>query len=130
MPRLRFTNITFKDGYVEADCDQVPQGLAAAASTGRDLPAGYDSNPDVGFEMLVNAMNSHNLTAVGVQNHGQQIVDALKATYPSLDVYLSPTDAPVWPGFGSLDVTIDSGRGGWSFRPDHATPYVPKERRR
>lgn len=90
---------------------------------GRELPDGFDSDPSVGFSMFLSAMNEHRLDPVGVQNHGQEIVDALRDTWPGLDVYLSPSDAPVWPGFGSLDVTIDSGKGGWQFRPDHVTPY-------
>jgi hypothetical protein len=94
------------------------------------LPAGYDTDKSVGFWMLVNAMNAAGLTAIGVQNHGGHIIAALKALYPALDVYLSPSDAPVWPGFGSLDVTIDSGKGGWSFRVDHVTAWQPPEQRR
>jgi hypothetical protein len=89
------------------------------------LPDGFASDRSVGLLMLVSAMQAAGLTPIGVQRHGPQIIAALKALYPALDVYLSPSDAPVWPGFGSLDVTIDSGKGGWSFRPDHATPWRP-----
>lgn len=89
------------------------------------LPIGYDSDESVGYAMLVDSMERHGLTPVGVQNHGRQIVDALNADYPELRVYLSPTDSPVWPGHGSLDVTVNSGLGGWSFRPDHYFPYEP-----
>lgn len=89
------------------------------------LPAGYSTDKMVGYEMLVASMERHGLTPVGVQNHGRQIVDALNADYPGLRVYLSPTDSPVWPGFGSLDVTIDSGLGGWEFRDDGYFAYEP-----
>lgn len=91
------------------------------------LPAGYQSDPSVGFVLLVQSMERHGLTPIAVQNHGQQIVDALNQDYPDLHVYLSPTDSPVWPGFGSLDVTVDSGKGGWEFRPDGYFPYDPSQ---
>ena len=53
-----------------------------------------------------------------MQGKGATIVAALKADYPGLAVTVDPkTDAVVWPGIGPLDVTIDSGKGGWSFRP-------------
>jgi hypothetical protein len=87
------------------------------------LPEGFDRDPAVGFSMLLSAMNEHQLDPIGVQGHGQQIVDALNDTWPGLNAYVSPSDAPVWPGFGSIDVTIDSGKQGWQFRPDGATPY-------
>lgn len=91
------------------------------------LPAGYDTDTGVGFAMLIDSMNRRGLTAIGVQNRGQSIVDALNQDYPDLHVYLSPTDSPVWPRFGSLDVTVDSGRGGFSFRPDGYFPYEPSQ---
>jgi hypothetical protein len=87
------------------------------------LPNGFASDPAVGFSMLLSAVNEHGLDPVGVQGHGQQIVDALNDTWPGLNAYVSPSDAVVWPGFGSLDVTINSGLGGWQFRPDGVTPY-------
>lgn len=89
------------------------------------LPTGYDSNPSVAWEMLRAAVRENSLNAIDVQRHGDRIVAALKRTYPTLDVYLSTSDAPVWPGFGSVDVTIDSGKGGWYFRPDGVTPWQP-----
>lgn len=139
---VRFTNVKMANGAIEADLeitsgpipvtppdvppappvqppvpDQPPTPLTA-------LPTGYDSDPNVGYRMFVEAMDRHGLTPVGVQGHGQTIVDALNETWPGLNVYLSPSDAPVWPGFGSIDVTIDSGKGGWQFRKDGVMPYA------
>lgn len=94
-----------------------------------ELPDGYSTNPAIGLYVLVDAMTRAGLTPIGVQGHGPAIIAALKASYPDLDVYLSPSDAPIWPGFGSLDVTIDSGKGGWSFRPDGATAWKPVDQR-
>jgi hypothetical protein len=96
---------------------------------GLPLPIGFDHDPRVGYLMLTAAMDAAGLTAVGVQRHGDQILAALTRRYPTLDVYLSRTDSPIWPGFGSLDVTVDSGLGGWSFRPDGYFPWVPKGQR-
>ena len=89
------------------------------------LPVGYDSDKSIGNYMLVTAMAASHLTPIGVQHHGPDIIKALKASYPDLDVYLSPSDAPVWPHWGSLDVTVNSGIGGWSFRPDGVTAWQP-----
>lgn len=93
------------------------------------LPEGYSTDVNVGYQMIVVAMDAARLTAIGVQGKGGLIIAALKAMYPALDVYLSAQDAPVWPGFGSLDVTIDSGKQGWSFRPDGATRWQPVDTR-
>lgn len=83
------------------------------------LPAGYDTDTNVAFSMFMDAMNSAGLNAVDVQGRGFLMVNALKARFPGLDVYVHPaSDALMWPGFGSLDVTIDSGLGGFYFRPD------------
>lgn len=150
--RVRLTNFAFGGGGLEADLEvladassspapqpePVPQPLPeplplpapppapvpAPVPQPRALPLGFNSDPDVGFRMLVEAMDAHGLTPVGVQNNGKQIVRALNDYWPGLNVWLSTTDAPVWPGFGSIDVTIDSGKGGWAFRPDGATPYA------
>ena len=145
--RVRLTNLAFAGGGVEADIEVLtdpasvpmpqpapipvplplptpaPAPEPAPAPQPRSLPLGFNSDADVAFQMLVAAMAAAGLTAIGAQNHGQQIVDALNAYWPGLNVWLSPSDAPVWPGFGSVDVTIDSGRGGWSFRPDGVTKY-------
>lgn len=84
-----------------------------------ELPAGFDSDPNVARDMLINSMNLHGIDPVAAQGHGNAIVAALRADYPTLDVYAhNVSDAIMWPGFGSLDVTIDSGLGGWYFRPD------------
>lgn len=83
------------------------------------LPAGYSTDENVAAKMFTDSMNRHGLNAVMVQHNGYLMVAALKADYPALDVYVHPvTDALMWPGFGSLDTTIDSGLGGWEFRPD------------
>lgn len=103
----------------------IPPVVPPVTPIGAPLPAGFDTSTGVGFVMLVNAMERAGLTPLGVQGHGPHIIAALKAYYPDLDVYLSPSDAPVWPGFGSLDVTVDSGKKGWSFRVDHATAWKP-----
>ena len=90
-----------------------------------DLPAGYATDVGVARGMFFQAMAAAGLDPVTVQRHGDWIVAACKARYPALDVYLSTKDAPVWPGLGSFDATIDSGKGGWSFRVDHDTPWQP-----
>ena len=65
------------------------------------------------------AMQAAGLDPVAVQGHGQQIADAINAYAPGSGVTIDPrTDAVIWPGIGPVDVTIDSGKGGWSFRPD------------
>jgi hypothetical protein len=125
----RIDALTHRVKTLESTKPPEPPDPPKPPDTGTTLPEGYNSNPDVGFSMLVEAMNAAGLTATGVQRHGDQIVDALKRRWPGLDVYLSRTDSPVWPGFGSLDVTIDSGRGGWSFRPDGSAPWLPPNQR-
>jgi hypothetical protein len=68
--------------------------------------------------MFMSAMQESGLDPVAVQGHGAVIADAVNKKYPGLGVTVDPkTDAVVWPGIGPLDVTIDSGKGGWSFRP-------------
>jgi len=125
--RWRLHNFAIVDGGIEFDIDSdVPAELPDEPPPPPrvpELPDGFDDDRGVAFSMLLSAMNAHGLNPIGVQNHGQQIVAALRDTWPDLDVYLSPSDAPVWPGFGSIDVTIDSGKGGWQFRPDGVTPY-------
>lgn len=92
----------------------------------KPLPAGYDSNEKIAEGMLLDAMAAANLNAVQVQRHGDWIVAALNKRYPGLYAYAHPqSDAVMWPGFGSLDVTISSGEGGFYFRPDHMAPYDP-----
>jgi hypothetical protein len=122
--RVRLSNVQLIAGGLEADA----QGLDAAPAPEpipdpATLPLGFDTDPAIALGMLERAMNEHGLTPTGVQGHGQQIVDALNDTFPGLNVYLASSDAPVWPGFGSVDVTIDSGKGGWQFRRDRVTPY-------
>lgn len=95
---------------------------------------GYASRPmddtrsvDVGNapSMFYAAMQDAGLNPVAVQGHGQTIVDAINKKYPGLGATVDPrTDAVVWPGIGPLDVTVDSGKGGWSFRPSGDGSYV------
>jgi len=129
--RVRLSNVALIAGGLEADAEGLdasppPPPIPEPSA----LPVGFDRDPSVAFGMFQRAMNEHFQTPTGVQNHGQQIVDALRDTWPRLDVYRSRSDAPVWPGFGSLDVTIDSGKGGWQFRPDGVTPWEPDPAKR
>jgi hypothetical protein len=150
--RVRLTNVRFVESGFEADVDlasgplpgtppppmttpvdpivQPPPPILPAPFP--ELPPGYTTDPGVAFEMFTTAMARHGLTPTGVQGHGAWIVAAMNETWPGWNVYLSPSDAPVVPGpdFGSIDVTIDSGKGGWSFRPDGKTPYEPDPSKR
>ena len=90
------------------------------------LPDGYDTDEGVALGMLLASMNKRGMTGVSVQGHGKEICAALNADWPGLNTYAHPqSDAVVWPGFGSLDVTIDGGKGGFYFRPDKQAPYDP-----
>lgn len=93
----------------------VAQPSAATASPTAPLGATTTGDP---AQMFVQSMQKHGLDPVAVQGHGATIVAALNQDYPGLGVTVDPkTDAVVWPGIGPVDVTIDSGKGGWSFRP-------------
>jgi hypothetical protein len=121
----------------EADYEYEDSGASPTPPAGgKTLPPGYNTSTDVGYSMLLEAMNAAGLTPMGVQGQGRLIVDALNAywAFGSNPVWLNTkTDAPVWPEFGSIDVTVDSGQphppqypnGQWSFRPDGDTPYQP-----
>ena len=124
--KIRVSNIVFSGGELTADVEIVGSGPALPTPGPlQELPRGYDTDENVARQMFVGAMNNQRLDPVAMQRHGQLIVDALKADYPTLQVYVNPrTDALMWPGFGSVDVTIDSGRGGWYFRPDHDSPWI------
>jgi hypothetical protein len=88
------------------------------------LPEGFNSNQTVAFGMLLASMQRHNLDPVAVQGHGKLVADALNSDYPGLFAYAHPTsDALMWPGFGSVDCTINSGKGGFYFRPDGQGAY-------
>jgi len=132
---LRLTNVTLT-ADVEIDGLVIPPVISPPPAVppidppslpSLPLPIGFSTDRSVGFFMLVSAMDAAGLTPIGVQGKGALIIVALKAKYPALDVYLSPSDAPVWPGrdMGSLDVTVDSGKKGWSFRPDGVTAWQP-----
>jgi hypothetical protein len=112
--RIEIKAISIEDGRVFMDYDRVDQAEPPPPTPpeGGSLPDGFDSDTGVAFDMLVSAMDAHGLTPIGVQGKGSQIADALNDTWPGL-----------WPGFGSLDVTIDSGKGGWQFRPDGQGQY-------
>lgn len=77
-------------------------------------------------DMFLASMAKHRLDPVAVQGHGADIVAALKADYPNLDVHVDPkSDAVVWGKFGALDVTKDSGKGGFYFRPSGDSGGAP-----
>lgn len=139
---LRFTNVNVVNGAFEADVE-ITSGPSPIPITppdepdepgplpSPDLPVGWNSDTAVAFKMLVSSMQKHGLTPVGVQGHGQAICDALNADYPWLNAYADKrSDAVMWPGFGDIDVTIDSGKGGWSFQPGHNAPYEPDPAKR
>jgi hypothetical protein len=109
--RIEIKAISIEDGRVFMDYDRVDQAEPPPPTPpeGGSLPDGFDA---------------HGLTPIGVQGKGSQIADALNDTWPGLDAYAHrQSDAVMWPGFGSLDVTIDSGKGGWQFRPDGQGQY-------
>jgi hypothetical protein len=81
--RVRLSNVQLIAGGLEADA----QGLDAAPAPlpipdPATLPLGFDTDPAIALGMLERAMNEHGLTPTGVQGHGQQIVDALRDTFP------------------------------------------------
>lgn len=74
---------------------------------------------------FLRAMQQAKLDPVAVQGHGQTIVDAINKYNPGVKSWVDPnTDAVMWPGLGPIDVTVDSGKKGWSFREskDDLTP--------
>lgn len=134
--RVSIRNFEFVNGVLSFDMDSVgnnpptpPPPNPPPTPPGRPLRDGYDSDPAVAFNMFLTAMDENKLTPIGVQGHGDQIVAAMKKSYPDWDVYLSVQDSPVAPGFGSIDCTISSGEGGWEWRPDGAHKWFPKDQR-
>jgi hypothetical protein len=126
---LRLSNPRIVDNVIVVDYETLSGEFVETSPVADTLPPGFDTDKNVASQMFLGSMKKHNVDPVAVQRHGQSIVDALKADYPSLQVYLNPaTDAVVWPGFGSLDVTINSGLGGWYFRPDGHTRWDPSKR--
>lgn len=127
--RFRLKDIRLLNNAIEFDLSEIEEGPEEPdppVNGGNELPAEYDTNKDVAYQMLVQAMDEHGLTPIGVQNHGDVICAALNDSWPGLNSYPHPqTDAVMWPGpnFGSIDVTIDSGKGGWQFRPDGHDRY-------
>lgn len=100
--------------------DYVPLNGAAAGS---GAPTADVNDAAAKF---FDAVQSAGLDPVAVQGHGKVIADAVNAKYPGIGVTVDPkTDAIVWPGIGPLDVTIDSGKGGWSFRPSGSGASAP-----
>jgi hypothetical protein len=125
--RMRLKDIRLLNNAIEFDLthiDEPDSENPPPPVAGENLPDGYDSDTDVAFGMLVNAMDDHGLTPIGVQGHGDVICAALNDTWNGLNTYPHPqTDAVMWPDFGSIDVTVDSGKGGWQFRPDGHDRY-------
>jgi hypothetical protein len=71
------------------------------------------------------AVNQSGLDPVAVQGHGQTIADAVNQIDPSLQLSVDPkSDAIVWNGI-PIDVTVNSGKGGWSFRPAGPSASAP-----
>lgn len=129
--RVRLSNVSLIAGGLEGDAEALDASPPPPPPPpGNILPTGYNSDADTAYWMLAKAVTDNHLDPIAVQGHGQQIVDALNRSWPGLDVYRSPSDAPVWPGFGSIDVTIDSGKRGWAFRPDGVTRYEPDPTKR
>src|SRR3982750_1616850 len=130
MARIRLTNFVLADGGLEADLEE----LAAHVDPGAPpapLPDGYDRDERVAATMFLSTMKRYNVDSIAVQGHGSVVVADLKLAFPTLDVYAHPrSDALMWPGFGSIDTTIDSGRGGFYFRPDHQGQWEPDPARR
>lgn len=121
--RIRLSNITLNDGILDADFDQLddrPPNPPPISS----LPEGYDTDEGIAYGMLMRAVREHNLDPIAMQGHGRIIAEALNETWPGLNAYSHPqSDAVMWPGFGSLDVTIDSGKKGWYFKVDNQGKY-------
>lgn len=87
-------------------------------------PEGYDSDENVAWGMLQKTIEKHNLDPIAIQGHGKVVADALNKDWPGLRAYAHPkSDALMWKGFGSLDITKDSGKGGFYFRVDHQGTY-------
>lgn len=123
--KIRLSEITFVNGVLDATIvvtdDASPSPPQPPTHT---LPTHYDTDEAVGWDMLQQTVATHHLDAVAVQNHGPVICDALNQDWPGLNSYAHKiSDAVMWPGFGSLDVTINSGLGGWYFRVDGKSAY-------
>jgi hypothetical protein len=126
--RLRLTNLIFTDDSFDANfeilsyntpvppIDPPPIDIPPAPQA---LPEGYNTDKNVAWQMLQHTIAAHSMDAVFYQGKGKEICRLLNEDWPGLDCYAARhTDAVVWPGFGSCDVTIDSGKRGWYFNPD------------
>lgn len=101
-----------------------PGGGAPPPPPARELPRGFDVDETVAAAMLLETVDRHRLDPIAMQGHGAAIAAALNADWPGLEAYAhKQSDAIMWPGFGSIDVTKDSGKGGWYFRPDRQSRY-------
>lgn len=126
--RVRLSHVQLIVGGLEGDVEQLGAAPPPAVSA---LPPGFDSDVTVARNMLLSSMRGHNLDPIAVQGHGQVIVDALNADYRGLDAYVDrKSDAVMWPGFGDVDVTVDSGKGGFAFQPGHNARYEPDRSKR
>jgi hypothetical protein len=135
MKILRIYGIHIDGENIDIDCDLLEENSPNSNPNpnspnseipNRPLPDGYNSDPNVGYFMLITSMNEHGLTPIGVQGHGADICKALNESWSGLNAYAHKvSDAIMWPGenMGSIDVTIDSGKGGWQFRPDGQAKY-------
>lgn len=97
--------------------------LPGSAAPGSSPTSQYSNlDPSTAFDMFKKAMDANGLTPTGVQHHGQVIADALNKMYPGWNVTVDPKDdAVVFPGIGKPDLTIDSGKGGWSWQSPSAS---------
>lgn len=131
--RVRLTGITYVANGFEADLEALSETeipitdppLPPAQQDG-SLPAGYSADPNVAEGMFRHAMEAFGIQPLDVGDGDQRVIDALKARYPALDVYLAQDGHEVvWPGFGSIDITKDSGKGGWQFVPSGKEQWLP-----
>jgi hypothetical protein len=103
---------------------QVPQPHASLPpQAGSPTASGGDLQ--TAASLFLDGVRQAGLNPVAVQGHGQQIADAVNRIHPELKLTVDPkTDAIVWNGI-PLDVTVDSGKGGWSFRPSGPAALSP-----
>jgi hypothetical protein len=80
-------------------------------------PTASSADLQTASQKFLSAVQQAGLDPVAVQGHGRLIADAVNRIHPELALRVDPqSDAIVWNGI-PIDVTVDSGKGGWSFRP-------------
>lgn len=132
--RIRVSDISYVDGVLTANViladTLIPGPSPLPPGPGAELPAHFNTDEAVAWQMLQQTVAKHHLNAIAVQGHGQVICDALNEDWPGLGAYAHKvSDAVMWRDWGSIDVTVDSGRGnaaypdGWYFRPDGKSAY-------